>query len=115
VETVNVALAVPAGTITMSGTVAMAALLLASAITAPPAGAVVVRVTVPVEGLRSGTVVGLRLSEARGEGVKINARPAGPPTPTIWPQPTIWPALLMAFAASRSQPESAGIPLLRSW
>jgi hypothetical protein len=49
VETVNVRLVVPAATVTLAGTVAAAVLLLASATTLPPAGAVDDSVTVPVD------------------------------------------------------------------
>jgi hypothetical protein len=48
-EIVNVALAAPAGTITVAGTVATAGLLLERAITPPPSGAAVASITVPVE------------------------------------------------------------------
>src|SRR5439155_25520716 len=58
VDTAKTAVEVPAGTITAAGTVAIRGLLLESAIAAPPAGAAMLRVTVPVEGLRSGTLVG---------------------------------------------------------
>jgi hypothetical protein len=59
VATVKFAVVLPAFTVTVAGTVA-AALLLESATTAPPAGAAVVRVTVPVEGVPPTTLGGLR-------------------------------------------------------
>lgn len=58
VLTVNVALAAPAGTFTVAGTVA-AALLLASETDAPPVGASMLSVTVPVEDVPPFTLVGL--------------------------------------------------------
>lgn len=58
VVTVNVAVVAPAATVTLAETVA-AALLLESATTAPPGGATLPRVTVPVDELPPTTVVGL--------------------------------------------------------
>ena len=63
VDTANVALLLPAGTITLSGTVAAAVLLLESATGAPPAGAAPVSVTVPTEELTPTTLVGLSVNE----------------------------------------------------
>src|SRR5439155_8079410 len=62
VVTVKVALAAPAGTVTLAGTVAAAVLLLASVTPMPPAGAGPLRVTVPVEEVPAFTVVGLSVS-----------------------------------------------------
>ncbi|HQQ76690.1 MAG TPA: hypothetical protein PLB01_05000 [Thermoanaerobaculia bacterium] len=59
VETVNVAVAVPAATVTLEGTVAAAVLELARYTISPPAGAGPLRVTVPVEVVPPTTVVGL--------------------------------------------------------
>jgi hypothetical protein len=56
--TANVAVALPAGTVTVAGTVA-AALLLDRDSTVPPVGAVFVRVTVPVDEFPPATLVGL--------------------------------------------------------
>lgn len=58
----NVALAAPAATVTFSGTVA-AKLLLDSATPAPPLGAGLLRVTVPVAAAPAVTLVGLSVSE----------------------------------------------------
>jgi len=64
VLTVNVALVAPAGTVTLEGTLAAAALSLARATCAPPAGAGPLRVTVPVEDCAPPTtLVGFRVSE----------------------------------------------------
>ena len=49
VATVNVPVVLPAATVTFAGTCAAEALSLASATTAPPAGALPFNVTVPVE------------------------------------------------------------------
>jgi hypothetical protein len=59
VVTVNVAVVLPAFTVTVGGTVA-AALLPDNVTTAPPPGAGPVRVTVPVDGLPPTTLVGFR-------------------------------------------------------
>ena len=59
VVTVNVAEVLPAGTVTLAGTVAAAVLLLESVTTAPPVGAAPFSVTVPVELFPPTTVVGL--------------------------------------------------------
>jgi hypothetical protein len=54
---VNAALVAPAGTVTLAGTLTRVVLLLDSVTTAPPAGAGVPRITVPVEGLPPMTVL----------------------------------------------------------
>jgi hypothetical protein len=61
VETVKFALVVPAGTVTLLGTVATLVLLLLRFTTKPPDGAGAVRVTVPVLLLPPTTLVGFRL------------------------------------------------------
>ena len=63
VFTVKVALVLPAGTVTLEGTLA-APLLLESVTCAPPAGAPPLSVTVPVEELPPATLVGFSPSEA---------------------------------------------------
>ena len=60
VETVNVAEVAFAGTVTLAGTYAAAVLLLDSVTTAPPAGAALVSLTVPVEEVPQTTEAGLR-------------------------------------------------------
>jgi hypothetical protein len=71
VVTVNVALAEPPDTVTLAGTDATAALLLARATLTPPDGALVVSVTVPVDDPPPVRVAGLRatLDGVEGEGV----------------------------------------------
>ncbi len=77
VLTVKVALLVPAGTITLEGTLA-ASLLLERNTCAPPAGAGPLSVTVPVEDCAPPTtLVGLSVSEERvggggGAGVTVS-------------------------------------------
>jgi hypothetical protein len=58
VVTVKVAVELPAATVTLAGTTADV-WLLESVTIAPPAGAALVKVTVPVEGFPPTTVVGL--------------------------------------------------------
>ena len=59
----NVALVAPAATVTFAGTVAAAVLLLPSVTTAPPAGAALLNVTVPVEEAPPVTAAGLTDTE----------------------------------------------------
>ena len=70
VDTVNVTLLLPAGTVTLSGTVAPVVLLLERVTSAPPAGAAALKVTVPVEDAGPTTLVGLsaRLESVTGGG-----------------------------------------------
>jgi hypothetical protein len=63
VATWNAALLAPAGTVTLAGTVAIDLLLLESVTTAPPLGAVPLRVTRPLDGTPPLTVVGLNVTE----------------------------------------------------
>jgi len=75
VFTVNVALLVPAATVTLEGTLATPVLLLESMTWAPPAGAGPLRVTVPVDELPPVTLGGLSVSEERvgsDEGVTVS-------------------------------------------
>src|SRR5437867_9781758 len=74
VLTVKVALVLPAGTVTLAGTVAAPVLLLDKLTTAPPLGAGPLSVTVPVEELPPVTLVGLRLSDESvgGAGVTVS-------------------------------------------
>jgi hypothetical protein len=84
VFTVKVALALPAGTVTLAGTLAAAALLLESVTCAPPAGAGPLRVTVPVDGPKGPptTPVGFNVSdEAVGRGGAVTVSAAEGVTP----------------------------------
>ena len=58
VVAVNVALVAPAGTVTLAGTVTRAGWMFDSVTTAPPAGAGVPRITLPVEGVPPTTELG---------------------------------------------------------
>ena len=75
VFTVKFALLLPAGTVTLEGTLA-APLLLESITCAPPAGAGPLNVTVPVEDCRPPTtLVGFNVSEetvGRGGGITVS-------------------------------------------
>jgi hypothetical protein len=73
-DTVKFALVAPAATLTLAGTVAMAGLLLESAISAPSAGVAAVRVTVPVDRVPPEAFAGLRLSDetVSGGGVTVS-------------------------------------------
>ena len=72
VFTVKVALLLPAGTVTLAGTLA-APLLLESITWAPPAGARPLRVTVPVEVCTPPTtVLGFNVSEETIGGVTVS-------------------------------------------
>ena len=82
VDTVNVAVCCPAGTVTLTGTEAFAGCELASFTTSPPLGAGADRLTVPVEALPRITLDGFRPSEAMvaaggggggGGGVMVSA------------------------------------------
>jgi hypothetical protein len=72
VVTVNVAVVLPAATVTDTGTLATEALLLDRFTTIPPLGAACVSMTVAVDDVLPTTVVGLRASEATaGTGVMV--------------------------------------------
>ena len=62
VVTVKLALAAPAGTVMLAGTVA-SVLLQLSVTASPPTGAAALKVALPVEELPPATLVGLRLTE----------------------------------------------------
>ena len=81
VVTVNVALALPAGTVTEAGTVAADALLLVSATTAPPSGALLLSVIVPVDAVPPVTLVGLRATAVKlaAGGVTVRVAVCVPP------------------------------------
>ena len=71
VVTENVAVVLPAATLTLAGTVASAALELASVATSPPASAGAVSVMVPVEPDPPVTLEGLKVSEASEGGSTV--------------------------------------------
>ena len=74
VVTLKPAVIAPAGTVTLAGSVvATAALLLRRETRAPPLGACVLNVTIPVEGDPPLTLIGFNLSEMRvGCGVTVS-------------------------------------------
>ncbi len=71
VVTVNVAVVDPAATATLAGTVAAPVLLLVSVTTAPPVGAALLKVTVPVEEVPPVTADGLKLRDDKVGGVMV--------------------------------------------
>src|SRR5580700_9967356 len=86
---VNVALLAPAGTVTLVGTFATAETLLASLTTAPPGGAALVRVTVPLDACPPMIKDGVRVSDFSAvatAAVPILRRNASdvPPPKTGW-------------------------------
>jgi hypothetical protein len=85
VLTVKVPLVAPAATVTLPGTVAVLGMLLDSVTTAPPEGAAVVKVAVPVEALPPTTLVGFTDTDdklaAAACAVKRRAEENGPNTP----------------------------------
>jgi hypothetical protein len=74
VVTLNVALVAPAATVTLAGTAATDVLLLLSVTTAPPVGAALLNVTVPVEELPPVTLVGFRLTPERAAPGAVTVR-----------------------------------------
>ena len=78
--TVKVAVVAPAATVTDAGTVAAFVLLLVSATAAPPAGAAVVKVTVPVLAAPPVTAVGFSESTATpADGLTVRFAFTDPP------------------------------------
>ena len=107
VETVNVALVAPAGTVTLAGTVAAAVLLLESAIDAPPDGAAASSVTVPVELSPPVTVVGLRASDDSA-GSEAGA------TVTLKLRLTVAPCASVSRSVKENVPAVVGVPPTRT-
>jgi hypothetical protein len=86
VYTLKLALVAPAATVTGVGTVAAARSLLESATAAPSAGAAALRVTVPIESVPPGTLVGLRLKEERVAGVGVTRSQVPLVSPPLAPE-----------------------------
>ena len=72
VVTGNVTLIAPAATVTLAGTVAAAVSPLDIVTVAPPVGAALLRVTVPVEELPPVTVAGFTLSPDNAGGLTVS-------------------------------------------
>jgi hypothetical protein len=85
VPAVNVALVCPCGTTTLEGTLA-AVLLLERKTPAPPEGAAMFRVTVPVDELPPATDAGFIVSPATDRVGAVPHTPAVPPPPQVWPK-----------------------------
>ena len=79
VVTVKVAVVAFAATVMLAGTLATELLLLARVTTAPPDGAGLARVTVPVEEKPPTTVVGFSARALNGGGVTVR--------PAVWVEP----------------------------
>lgn len=71
VVTVNVAVTLPAATVTLVGVWATFVLLLDSTTASPPVGAAPLKVTVPLDELPPFTVVGFNVTEVREGGVIV--------------------------------------------
>ncbi len=69
----NVAVVAPAVTVTLAGTRAAVVLLLESATTAPPVGATLLSVTLPLDDVPPTTLLGLRVTEASDGGFTVRA------------------------------------------
>ena len=80
VVTGNVFVVAPAATVTVPSTVAALLLLLVSVTTAPPAGAALVSVTVPVLPALPVTAVGLTLTPSRAAAAGFTVSVAGSTT-----------------------------------
>ena len=76
----KVALVLPAGMVTLEGTVATLVLLLLSVTRAPPLGAGPLSVTVPVEGVPPRTLVGFKLTALRLRVCTVRVAEAVPPS-----------------------------------
>ena len=81
---VNVAVVLPAGTVTFAGTVAYEVLLLLRVTTEPPAGARPVSVTVPVEFAPPLTLVGFTVRLDRVGALTVRVAEAVPPPAIIF-------------------------------
>ena len=68
---VKVVLVLPAGTVTLTGTVATEALPLVSVTTVPPVGAAMFKVTVPVDGAPETTVDGFNVTDDTESGPTV--------------------------------------------
>jgi len=78
VLTVKVAVAAPAATVTLAGTVAADVLLLVSVTAAPPVGAAPLSVTVPVDEAPPVADVGFTLTELTTGGVTVRVAVCAP-------------------------------------
>src|SRR5262249_10109252 len=72
VDIVKLAVADPAATRPLTGTVAAAALVLLSVTTVPPVAAVELRITVPVDALPPGTVAGSSVTDETPGGMTVS-------------------------------------------
>ena len=110
VVTVKVALAFPAGIVTLSGTEAIAGVLLERETTAPPLGAGPLSVTVPVEAFAPVMLVGLSASEER-VGVPDVRGPSTQNSKKLKDHPLPSPTLLVTMRRNLACTLSASLPL----
>jgi hypothetical protein len=92
VVAVNVAVVAPEATVTLVGTCAAAALLLDSVTTAPPVGAGLVIVTVPVDEFPPTTEAGLKVTVLRSAAVIVKT--------VLWVVPRVAEMLRETFAVT---------------
>ena|SRR5438309_794475 len=109
VVTAKVALLVPAGIVTLSGTEATAGLLLDKEMRAPPLGAGPLSVAVPVEGVGPMTLVGLSATEER---VVARVEPSTQNSKKLSDHPLPSPTFVVTIRKNLACAASGSVPLM---